>query len=440
MTIIKHNEIQKIRIDGKPFKKIKYELILKCDNCDLIFIRTKKIFLNYKHHFCSKICHSKSLKDGVLKDYQQQLFLDKYGVKNPFQIEEVKNKIKQTNIDRYGVEFISQNKDIKEKQKQTNLKKYGYEYASQNQEVKNKIEKTNIERYGASVPAKNKDILAKMQKTSMERYGVRIPIQNSKIKEKRLCTIKKRYGVEHILQNEVILNKVQETNVKRYGFKSSFQNKIVQETSKKNNLKKYGVEQVLSLPIMHAPEIIQKVKETNIKKYGATCYLHSEEGAKKTKITNINKYGFEYPIQNESIKSKINFKLTHQKSKKTRIKNKTYTKSNLENKFHMFLCELFDSANIIRQTLINGWAIDFYIKSINKYIQFDGVYWHGLYMDISKIKELKNKQSISIINTYNKDREQDIYFKQNNLILIRITDLMFKSLSKDNIKNIILGI
>jgi len=32
--------------------------------------------------------------------------LEHYGVKNPFQLESVKEKIKKTNMERYGVEYV----------------------------------------------------------------------------------------------------------------------------------------------------------------------------------------------------------------------------------------------------------------------------------------------------------------------------------------------
>jgi hypothetical protein len=43
--------------------------------------------------------------------------LEKYGVENPFQSEEIKGKIKNANLEKYGVENPQQNKNIKEKTK-----------------------------------------------------------------------------------------------------------------------------------------------------------------------------------------------------------------------------------------------------------------------------------------------------------------------------------
>ena len=56
------------------------------------------------------------------------------------------DKTKKTNLDRYGVENVFQSDEIKEKSKKTSLKKYGVEFYSKTDEHKNKVIKTNIER------------------------------------------------------------------------------------------------------------------------------------------------------------------------------------------------------------------------------------------------------------------------------------------------------
>lgn len=96
------------------------------------------------------------------KQHQRELkMLEHYGVKNPFQLESVKEKIKQTNLEKYGVEHSMQNEDIKRKTKETWMKKYG-----------------------ADIPFKNSAINAKSKKTCMERYGVEYSFQSENNKEK----------------------------------------------------------------------------------------------------------------------------------------------------------------------------------------------------------------------------------------------------------------
>ena len=51
--------------------------------------------------------------------------MEKYGVTNVFQAENVKEKIKQTNLERYGFESAMNNKNVQEKLKKVFIEKYG---------------------------------------------------------------------------------------------------------------------------------------------------------------------------------------------------------------------------------------------------------------------------------------------------------------------------
>jgi NADH:ubiquinone oxidoreductase subunit E len=96
-------------------------------------------------------------------------FMNKYGVENPFQLEEVKNKIKKFNIEQYGFDNVSKSSIIKEKKRQTfnnnlltnlnfisdinnkkiitSIKKYGTTHPTQSNEIKNRIKETQIKKY-----------------------------------------------------------------------------------------------------------------------------------------------------------------------------------------------------------------------------------------------------------------------------------------------------
>ena len=52
-------------------------------------------------------------------------FIEKYGVKNPYQSEEIKEKIKQTHLQGTGYEYNLQNPETIKRAKQTKLEKYG---------------------------------------------------------------------------------------------------------------------------------------------------------------------------------------------------------------------------------------------------------------------------------------------------------------------------
>ena len=87
----------------------------------------------------------------------------------------------------------------------------------------------------------------------------------------------------------------------------------------------------------------------------------------------------------------------------------------------------------IRQKIVNGWSIDFYIKPIDKYVQFDGVYWHGLDRSLDKIKKLEKPRDKRILDTYLLDRRQDSWFEENKLNLFRITDRQFNKIHESEL-------
>lgn len=116
-------------------------------------------------------------------------------------------------------------------------------------------------------------------------------------------------------------------------------------------------------------------------------------------------------------------RLRHESTKR----NGSYGKSKPENECYEYLCCRFGKENIERQCPIKNWAIDFYIKSIDIYVQLDGVYWHGLNRPIEIIAEHKTKQDVQIHKKYLDDREQNEFFVKNGLKLIRVTDIQFKN-------------
>ena len=79
------------------------------------------------------------------------------------------------------------------------------------------------------------------------------------------------------------------------------------------------------------------------------------------------------------------------------------------------------------------WPIDFYIKTKDLYIQVDGKYWHGLDQDIKKIQESRTPHDKKRFKQFMIDREQEKWFKENKMTLIRISDTELYSLSLDNL-------
>ena len=120
-------------------------------------------------------------------------------------------KIRRTNLERYGVENSMQRDEVKEKVKSTNLLKYGTEYALASDIVKAKKEATMIERYGGRGAMCSEEVRTKAMATNLERYGVMHPAQSPDIREKMMLTSMERYGAAHPRSSDAVRRKVMNT-------------------------------------------------------------------------------------------------------------------------------------------------------------------------------------------------------------------------------------
>ena len=197
---------------GKHYQKIftmMYKVGAICDNCTNMLKETKK----------------------------KTTCLEKYGVENPLQSQEVKDKLKQTCLKKYGVEHPLQSQEVKDKSKQTCLEKYGVEYSLQAQEVKDKSKEYFIKTYGvenASQVQENKD---KKEQKAIEIYGVKNISQSNIIKNKKVEKSLNKYGTEHVLQSQEIREKSKKSCLNKYGVEYPMQNAEFSEKQSKNSYK-----------------------------------------------------------------------------------------------------------------------------------------------------------------------------------------------------------
>ncbi len=328
---------------------------------------------------CAKRINALHVKETSLK---------RYGVSNPAKDNNVKQKQKQTNIERYGCECALQNNNVKEKTKQTNIRKYGCEIAQQSDNVKTKIAKSNKE-------------------TVKQKYGVDNIAKLDIVKEKCKYTLKQKYGVEGVLSVEQFRNKYILTNVAKYGVKYPSQNE----------------------------EIKKRIRDS--------FYLHM-----------IRKYGVKYPSQNEEIKRRIqaSYKQTiHNrygvnnvselpdvvlKIQQTKRENNTFNKSSDEEIIYQNLINIYGTDDIIRQYRSEKYPFncDFYIKSLDLYIEYNGTWTHGGHPydetnkdDLTILQNWKNKKTKYYDNAINIWTVRDVNKRktalENNLNYIEIWNL-----------------
>lgn len=253
-----------------------------------------------------------------------------------------------------------------EQVKATNLIKHGCEFPTQSNAVIEKQRTTNLERYGdvSTLRLGLKDFLEKNNVTNSSQ----LPSHKEKVKETSL----RKYNTEHPFQSGVIKNKIIKTNLERHG---------------------------CAYP-MQSPVIKEKARSTNLKNHGGIWH------------TKTDKHRFKINWAFASVKRHLKMK-----------QNGTYLKSSKkEDLFYETLTSIFDKDDVKRHVFALGYDIDFYITSQNVYVQFDGVYWHGLDREINEIKKLKNKRDYVILSTWKRDKRQNLLFQQHNKKLIRILE------------------
>ena len=137
----KLNNKEKQRLIKKFYKALKVDLLTTEEIYNKLNI-TGKLFGYIRDTYnikCSK------------KEKQQKMerkFLEKYGVKNPYQSKEIQNKIIEQNLKQYGVKYNTQRSDMIEKTKETKLKRHG----DSNYNNREKLKQTCLERYGVEHP------------------------------------------------------------------------------------------------------------------------------------------------------------------------------------------------------------------------------------------------------------------------------------------------
>lgn len=92
--------------------------------------------------------------------------------------------------------------------------------------------------------------------------------------------------------------------------------------------------------------------------------------------------------------------------------------------YYEHLCAQHGVDNVERQVRVHKWPIDFYVKSIDTWIQVDGVYWHGLdgQLEEHRKRAALDKRSRIIVYKWETDRRQEQWFAERGMRLIRITD------------------
>ena len=360
-----------------PVYEIYYRLKNNLKKRPVCIICGKPVKYTSGHYakFCSKECQYSDLGKKITKEIKIKSNLEKYGVEHTSQLKEVTDKRTKSRADHVN-------------------------------EIQQHVRESLYKKYGAYDVMHIPHILQKIKNTNLKKFGVEFPLQQLK------------------KENSEIYQKISQTCINKFGVDSPLKNKEVREKIKQTNIQKYGVDYLFKSNI-----IKEKIKQTNIQKYGVDNPLKNKEIREKIKQTNIQKYGVDNPLKNKEI------------WKKSQDNRQISSKSKLENNFLNYLKLKYESDDIITQYKSKEYPYycDFYIKSINLYIEIQGHWTHNdhpfdinnlndqLIMNKWRTKSLSDKYYKNALNTWTiKDVEKRNTAIQNNLNYLEIfgkTDL-----------------
>lgn len=269
----------------------------------------------------------------------------------------------------------SQSQEAKLKRKETNLLRFGVDNYAKTQQHKQSLKDNESKR------------LLKMQQTCLNKYGVD---NYSK-------------SIQYNKNIDVIQNKIKQTCLNKYNTNSYSKTKefknyikenkdIIQNKIKQTCLDKYGVDRYTK-----TQEFKDKVKQTCLNKYGETTNLKVQECKDKIKQTCLNKYGVDNYSKTQECLNKIYLSKKH---------NNSFNKSKQEEKVYQLLLTKLKKEDIIRQYRndLYPFNCDFYIKSLDLYIEYNGTWTHG-----PKSFDGSNKEHLELLELW-KSKNTD-YFK-----------------------------
>jgi len=210
-------------------------------------------------------------------------------------------------------------------------------------------------------------------------------IKDKLTQEKRKQTCLKLYGVENNSQLESNKQLIQETCLKRYGVKSPLSKGILRDKGLETKLKKYG-SKTYNNP--------QKTTKTCFEKYG------SGRNYKKIEKTLIERYNINSYLKSSFVNSIRNNKEIQEKISNTKKKNNSFNISKEENQSYELLKSKYPDVQKQYKSELYPFNCDFYIPSLDLYIECNYHWTHGFHPydpnnieDKNKLKLWKSKST-----------------------------------------------
>ena len=191
-------------------------------------------------------------------------------------------------------------------------------------------------------------------------------------KDKSKQTLLKKYGVDNYTKTKEYKDKYKQTCLEKYGVESHNKLDSCKEKARKTCKERYGNAWYAS-----TQECKDNYKQICLKKYGVENYSLSNERKGKESIiqekrmkTIFNKYCGKYYMSTPECQNKRNM---------TMKRNGSFITSAFEEDVYRLLLTKFNNSDIERQykSKLYPFACDFYIKSLDLYIECNGIWTHG---------------------------------------------------------------
>lgn len=174
-----------------------------------------------------------------------------------------------------------------------------------------------------------------------------------------------------------------------------------------------------------------KFKTTMLERYGSESPLQADVCKEKFAKTFQERHGTSNPFNNDSPFRKREYLVKGGQVgyRATARKKNGWILSKPELMLVNWLKQRYGENDVEQQKKVDHgirkpWLVDVYVKSIDTYVELDGVFWHGLDNPYEQLHESGKK-------AFDRDRKQDIWFKENQMKLVRITDKEFLASHKN---------
>lgn len=268
---------------------------------------------------------------------------------------------------------------------------------------------------GTSCKETSKELQKKITKTNDDLYGGR-GNASALLREKGKSTCLEVYGVDHPWKSKEIQEKQRETMEREYGG-SGFGSEVLMKQIKKTLVENFGADHP-----MRSDEIKEQRRLDCQEKNGVDHHFSLKEVCDKRDRTLMDRYGVDNAMKIPEVVARMDFVEANRKRRETLMKEDRLWTSIPETELGEWLVATFGENDVKRQSWIARHSVDFYVVSLDTFIELDGVYYHGLMGEEHLNEKIRRRRD--------NDRHLDEWISRNEKKLFRLTDLQWNEVQK----------